>query len=70
MEIQVHIRGGGGIQCRRSFAIDVVPVQLTIYSLSRLSEKYLTYIHQVTLCDSAGACWLWFTASRFRSRED
>ena len=37
MEIQVDIRrGGGGIQCRRFFAMDVVPVQLTIYSLSRL----------------------------------
>ena len=31
--------GGRGIQCRRFFAIDVVPVQLTIYSLSRLIRK-------------------------------
>ena len=41
MEIQVDIRreGGQGIQCRRFFAMDVVPVQLTIYSLSRLIRK-------------------------------
>ena len=42
MEIQVDIRRGGGgqgIQCRRFFAMDVVPVQLTIYSLSRLIRK-------------------------------
>ena len=41
MEIQVDIRRGAGqgIQCRRFFAMDVVPVQLTIYSLSRLIRK-------------------------------
>ena len=43
MEIQVYIRreggGGQGIQCRRFFATDVVPVHLTIYSLSRLIRK-------------------------------
>ena len=35
-------RGGGGvqgIQCRVFLGIDVVPVQLTIYSLSRLIRK-------------------------------
>ena len=43
MDIQVDIRKGKGqgIQCRRFFALDVVPVQLTIYSLSRLIRKML-----------------------------
>ena len=43
MEIQVDIlRGGGqGIQCRRFLVIDVVLLQLTIYSLSRkMSDQY------------------------------
>ena len=31
--------GGQGIKCRRFFALDVVPVQLTIYSLSKLITK-------------------------------
>ena len=31
--------GGQGIQCGRFFAIDVVPVQLTIYSLSSTSAS-------------------------------
>ena len=39
----LYLWGGGGmgqeIQCRRFFAIDVVPVQFTIYSLSRLIRK-------------------------------
>ena len=36
----IFVGGGGqGIQCRRFFAMDVVPVQLTIYSLSRLIRK-------------------------------
>ena len=41
MEIQVYIRWGGGqgIRCKGFLGGDVVPVQLTIYSLSRLIRK-------------------------------
>ena len=42
MEIHVYIRGGGGgrkFSVGGFFAIDVVPVKFTIYSLSRLTRK-------------------------------
>ena len=35
----ISVGGGQEIQCRRFFAIDVVPVKFTKYSLSRLIRK-------------------------------
>ena len=42
--------GGKEIQCRRFFAIDVVPVKFTIYSLSRLISRLIRHISIKSLC--------------------